>query len=161
MNEAEQTAKKNHAGVIAPPPLLLLAFVVAGFGLDAWLPAPISLDFLQQSWLGGCFIGAGLVIFALSSTEFIKAGTPLPPYKPTTTIVNVGPYRFSRNPIYLSMVLFQAGLGLSFGGLWVLTLLVPFLLIIDYYVIRREERYLEARFSKEYLPYKASVRRWL
>jgi protein-S-isoprenylcysteine O-methyltransferase Ste14 len=111
-------------------------------------------------------IGAGVVLLAVglfvaSVRTFRAAGTPVPGNQPTTTIVSTGPYRFSRNPIYLAFSALQVGIALWVGSLWLLVTLVPALALMSFWVIPREERYLEARFPSEYLPYKASVRRWL
>jgi protein-S-isoprenylcysteine O-methyltransferase Ste14 len=78
-----------------------------------------------------------------------------------TTIVETGPYRFTRNPIYLGMVLGLIGLAIAFNSLWLLVTLVPFALVIRYAVITREEAYLERKFGEVYLAYKSRVRRWL
>ena len=82
-------------------------------------------------------------------------------HQQATTIVKIGPYQFSRNPIYLAFSLFQAGIALAVNDAWVLVTLLPALSVMSFVVIPREERYPEARFSEEYAAYKASVRRWL
>jgi protein-S-isoprenylcysteine O-methyltransferase Ste14 len=82
------------------------------------------------------------------------------PYQPTTAIVTEGPYRFTRNPIYLSLAVLYAGLAVMANALWSL-LLLAVMLIIHYAVILPEERYLEQKFGEEYRSYKAKVRRWL
>jgi protein-S-isoprenylcysteine O-methyltransferase Ste14 len=112
----------------------------------------------------GAGIGAGVVLLAVglfitAVRTFRAASTPVPGNRPTTTIVRTGPYRLSRNPIYLAFSALQVGIALCVGSLWLLITLVPALM--SFWVIPREERYLEARFSSEYLSYKASVRRWL
>ncbi len=83
------------------------------------------------------------------------------PYQPTTAIVTEGPYRFTRNPIYLSLAVLYAGLAVMANALWSLLLLLAVMLIIHYAVILPEERYLEQKFGEEYRSYKAKVRRWL
>jgi len=85
----------------------------------------------------------------------------VPGNRPTTTIVRTGPYRFSRNPIYLAFSVLQVGIALWVGSLWLLITLVPALGLMSFLVIPREEHYLEARFPSEYIPYKSSVRRWI
>jgi protein-S-isoprenylcysteine O-methyltransferase Ste14 len=85
----------------------------------------------------------------------------LAPLLPTTTIVESGPYRFGRNPIYLSMFLGLIGLALAVNNLWLLLMLVPFALVIRYGVVAREEAYLERKFGEVYRGYRARVRRWL
>jgi protein-S-isoprenylcysteine O-methyltransferase Ste14 len=100
-------------------------------------------------------------LFIWSIRIFHAAGTPVPGNRPTTTIVKAGPYRFSRNPIYLAFSLFQTGLALGVNDAWLLVTLLPAIFVMSFVVIPREERYLEACFGDEYKRYKASVRRWL
>ena len=102
-----------------------------------------------------------IALFVSAVRTLRAAGTPIPGNRPTTTIVRTGPYRFSRNPIYLAFSLLQLGLSLWVNSLALLITLVPAVALMWLVVIPREERYLEARFPSEYLPYKASVRRWL
>jgi len=111
---------------------------------------------------------AGTIVTVLAIALFVSAvrtlraaGTPIPGNRPTTTIVRTGPYRFSRNPIYLAFSLVQLGLSLWVNSLVLLITLIPAVALMWLVVIPREERYLEARFPSEYSPYKASVRRWL
>jgi len=102
-----------------------------------------------------------IALFVSAVRTLRAAGTPVPGDRPTTTIVRAGPYRFSRNPIYLAFSLLQLGLSLWVNSLALLITLIPAVALMWLVVIPREERYLEARFPSEYLPYKASVRRWL
>jgi len=109
---------------------------------------------------------ASLVVVAialLSSAvaKFRASGTPVPARKPTTVIVRTGPYRFSRNPIYLAFSLLQLGIAIWVNSLWLLATLVAAVALIHYVVVPKEEQYLERRFGTQYLEYKASVRRWL
>jgi protein-S-isoprenylcysteine O-methyltransferase Ste14 len=94
---------------------------------------------------------------------FRTAGTPVPGNRPTATIVRTGPYRWSRNPIYLSFSLLQLGVAFWVNSLWLLVTLIPAVALMSFVVIprEREEQYLETRFGSDYLSYKASVRRWL
>jgi protein-S-isoprenylcysteine O-methyltransferase Ste14 len=85
----------------------------------------------------------------------------VPARKPTTVIVRTGPYRLSRNPIYLAFSLFQLGIAIWANSLWLVATLVGAVALIHYLVIPREEQHLERRFGTEYLDYKRSVRRWL
>jgi protein-S-isoprenylcysteine O-methyltransferase Ste14 len=111
--------------------------------------------------LGAALLAAGIALFAGSAARFRAAGTPVPARKPTTAIVRTGPYRFSRNPIYLAFSLIHLGIASWANSVWLLATLVGAVALIHYVVIRREERYLERLFGAEYLAYKASVRRWL
>jgi protein-S-isoprenylcysteine O-methyltransferase Ste14 len=90
-----------------------------------------------------------------------RAQTAVDPSKPTTAIVSDGVFRFSRNPLYLSMTLLYISISLLFNALWALLLLLPLLVIVQIGVIQREEVYLERKFGDEYLRYKSQVRRWM
>lgn len=141
------------------PPLVYLATILLGLLLHYAWPLPL----IPQSI--GAPVGAGLVLvsvglFIAAVRTFRAAGTPVPGNQPTTTIVWTGPYRFSRNPIYLAFSALQVGIALWVSSSWLLITLIPALALMSFWVIPREERYLEARFPGEYLPYKASVRRW-
>ena len=143
------------------PPLVYLGSILLGLLLHLAWPLPPLVRHPV-----GALIGAGVVLMAVglfitAVRTFRAAGTPVPGNRPTTTIVRTGPYRFSRNPIYLAFSALQVGIALCVGSLWLLITLVPALALMSFWVIPREERYLEARFSSEYLSYKSSVRRWL
>src|SRR5437870_2260970 len=100
-------------------------------------------------------------LFALSLREFRAAGTSVRGSERSTRIVRTGPYRFSRNPIYLSFILLLLGLSLWLNDFWLLLTLVPAVGIIAVVVIPREKRFLEENFHEQYSSYKAAVRRWL
>ena len=111
--------------------------------------------------MGAIVTVLAIALFVSAVRTLRAAGTPIPGNRPTTTIVRTGPYRFSRNPIYLAFSLVQLGLSLWVNSLALLITLIPAVALMWLVVIPREERYLEARFPSEYPPYKASVRRWL
>jgi len=119
------------------------------------LPASVNVP------IGALLVLAAVALFISSVRTFRKAGTPVPGNRPTTIIVRTGPYGFSRNPIYLAFTLFQVGLAAWLNSLGLLVTLLPALALMMFVVVPREERYLEARFPSEYLPYKREVRRWL
>lgn len=103
----------------------------------------------------------GVALFFSSVGKFRAAGTPVPGNKPTTAIVRAGPYRFSRNPIYLAFSLLQLGIAIWVNSLWLVATLVPAHAVMAWIVVPREERYLERAFGAEYLAYKSAVRRWI
>jgi protein-S-isoprenylcysteine O-methyltransferase Ste14 len=144
----------------ARPPFVYLAASLLGIGLDAAWPLPLLGEAIATP-IGIAMVCAGVALFILSARTFRSAGTPLPGNRPTTTIVRAGPYRFSRNPIYLAFSALQLGVAFWANTWWVVITLVPALALMTFVVIPREERYLEARFPSEYPAYKASVRRWL
>jgi protein-S-isoprenylcysteine O-methyltransferase Ste14 len=102
-----------------------------------------------------------VVVFLYSIRKFQTAGTPVPGNKPTTAIVRTGPYRFSRNPIYLAFSIFQLGIASWVNSIWLIGTLIAAVAVMASVVIPREERYLVRRFGADYLDYKRSVRRWL
>lgn len=146
-------------GLIRPPFVYLgsigLGLLVHWFWPVQLLPASISLP------IGVMLVLVAGALFISAVRTLRKAGTPVPGNRPTTTIVRTGPYSFCRNPIYLAFTLFQVGLGAWLNSLGVLLTLLPALALMVLVVVPREERYLEARFPSDYLPYKREVRRWL
>ena len=110
---------------------------------------------------GGAVCVVALALFAWAIATITRAGSNVPTNRPTTSIVDTGPYRFTRNPIYLGMMLGLVGLAIAFDSLWPLVTLVPFALVIRYGVVAREEAYLERTFGEVYRRYRARVRRWL
>ncbi|MCH7731241.1 MAG: isoprenylcysteine carboxylmethyltransferase family protein [Candidatus Marinimicrobia bacterium] len=147
-------------GIVAPPPLIYGASLLLGIILDIIFPTPIGKEtFLFP--IGWILSGMGLFIVIGSFITFKKAGTDVDPYRPTKTIVTVGPYRFTRNPIYLSLTLLYMGITLLRNTLWPVLFLPLVLGIMHYGVIKREELYLEKKFGETYLDYKSKVRRWI
>ena len=156
MNDTPETAQ-----VLIRPPLAWALAVTAGLVLD-WL-AP--LPFLPEDWPAG-LLGAVVFVLALALgvwalDTMTRAGTNVPTNRPTTTIVEGGPYRFTRNPIYMGMFGGLIGLGIAFDNLWLPLMLVPFALVIRYGVVAREEAYLDRKFGETYRGYRQRVRRWL
>ena len=142
------------------PPLVYLATILIGLGLHRARPLPLPAG----RWLaasGAGLIVAAILLFGSAVMRFRAAGTPVPARKPTTAIVTTGPYRLTRNPIYLAFSLLQLGIALWVGSWWLLATLALACALMDRVVVPREERYLEARFGEQYRHYKGSVRRWL
>jgi protein-S-isoprenylcysteine O-methyltransferase Ste14 len=148
------------AGVIALPPYIYMTGVLAGAILQIVFPIALFPSWVFQI-LGIPFIlfGVYLAIWAKGCME--KIGTNVNPHQPTLALVNEGPYRFTRNPMYLGMTLGQIGLALLFNSLWILLTLPVVLVVMQVGVILREERYLESLFGEEYRQYKSRVHRWL
>jgi protein-S-isoprenylcysteine O-methyltransferase Ste14 len=148
------------ANVIVRPPIAWALAVLAGLALNWLMPLPFLLAAVS-GWLGAIVFALALALVAWAISTMTRAGSNVPTRLPTTTIVETGPYRFTRNPIYLGMVLGLIGLAIALNSLWPLTTLVPFALVIRYGVITREEAYLERKFGDVYRRYRARVRRWL
>jgi protein-S-isoprenylcysteine O-methyltransferase Ste14 len=145
-------------GLARPPAIYLIAILV---GLVLHFGWPIRFVPNVARPFGALVAIFAVTLFMWSIRTFRSAGTPVPGNQPTTTIVQVGPYHFSRNPIYLAFSLFQTGIALGVNDVWILITLLPAIALISFVVIPREERYLEARFGEQYATYKGSVRRWL
>jgi len=137
-----------------------LISLVTGALIQLATPLPFLRGTLAVP-LGASLVVVAILLFSYSVAKFRAAGTPVPARKPTTVIVRTGPYRFSRNPIYLAFSLLQLGIAIWVDSLWLLVTLVGAVALVHYVVIPREEQYLERRFGARYLDYKASVRRWL
>jgi protein-S-isoprenylcysteine O-methyltransferase Ste14 len=149
------------ARVIVRPPLAWALAVIAGFALNWLMPLPFLPAAVPAGWVGGAVFVVALALAVWAITTLARAGSNVPTNMPTTSIVDTGPYHFTRNPIYLGMMLGHVGLAIAFDSLWLLVTLVPFALIIRYGVVAREEAYLERKFGEVYRRYRARVRRWL
>lgn len=146
---------KDRPGVPLPPPLIYAAFFAAGW---FWRP----YEFPRWLRLGGAaliFAGFALAVWAMSLMA--AAHTNVDPFRPTTAIVSRGPFARSRNPIYVAMAVMYAGAAVAFALTGALLLLPPAIAAMTVLIIRREERYLEAKFGDEYRAYRQRVRRWL
>jgi protein-S-isoprenylcysteine O-methyltransferase Ste14 len=149
------------AQVIIRPPLAWALAVVAGLALNWLVPWPFLPADLPAGWLGAMVFVLALALFAWAIVTMTRAGSNVPTNRPTTTIVESGPYRLTRNPIYLGMLLGLVGLAIALDNLWLLLMLLPFALVIRYGVVAREELYLERKFGDAYRGYRSRVRRWL
>lgn len=138
MEQANGNLRDNSGAVIRPPIAWGLA-VIAGVLLDRFHPLPFLPAGVPAGWFGGIVFLAGLALLLWAATTFRRAGTQIQTTEPTTTIVDAGPYRYTRNPIYIGMFLGLIGLAVAFDSLWLLVLLVPFYLAIRYGVVAREE----------------------
>ena len=159
----QQAGDTAVAGRIARPPYLYLACLVLGFALDRLLPLPLTFpEATSIRWtVGGGLILTGVAIAVAGIRNFSRAATPVQSNQPVRALVTTGIHAWSRNPIYVGMLLLYAGIGISAGSPWVLILALPLVFILRYRVVAREETYLERRFGAAYCDYKARVRRWL
>lgn len=142
------------------PPLITLIAVVVGVGVQHLVP----LSFVSRTvgqWGGGVLIAVALVLGGWAVWTFRRAGTTPDPRGEVTAFVVAGPFRFSRNPMYLTNVLLQTGLALVLDNVWILLLAPVTWLVLDRVVIAGEERYLAAQYGQGYDAYRRRVRRWL
>ena len=148
------------AGVVAPPPLIYAGALTVGLLAKALFPVRFLPETVARA-LGGPLVGSGLLLFLFGLRNMRRAETDVSPYRPTTSLVVEGPYRFTRNPLYLGFTLVYGGITALANSLPSALLLPLVLLVMRRGVIEREERYLERVFGEEYLQYKTRVRRWI
>lgn len=146
-----------------PPPLLFVMGFAGGWLLDrsvsfSLLPVQLRAVFLVCGWL---LIGGGIALMLSGLFSFFRARTAVMPNRSASALVTTGPYRFSRNPMYVGLTTAYIGGVFLTNSAWCLILLPVVLFLIHVFVIRREERYLEVAFGESFLNYCARVRRWL
>ena len=154
------------ARAIVRPPILFVGGLLLGFGLDHLMRLPFPIERVGSAhWISaavaGCFLLAGIALFAAGVRNFSSAGTPVPGTQPTRRLVTGGIHGWSRNPIYVAMFLIYAAIGLTVRSAWILLLMLPIAITMRYGVVAREESYLERRFGGAYREYKGRARRWL
>lgn len=154
---------KDTAHISIPPPLIYVVPFLIGTLLHNTIGGDTIPETVRMTThrVGTALFVLGLAINAWAWLAFIRAKTPVLPTRPTTAIVTTGPYRFTRNPLYLSLTLLYAGIPLIFGYLWPYPFLPLVLFLIVRLVIEREERYLERKFGSDYTRYRDTVRRWI
>jgi protein-S-isoprenylcysteine O-methyltransferase Ste14 len=146
--------------VIALPPLILAATLAVSVALEALWPLALPAPGLARP-VGILVLAGSIVIAALALREMIAVGTSPDVRKPTERLVTTGVFAWSRNPIYLGMVLLCLGFALIAGSAWLLLLTIVFASVLAKGVIDAEEIYLERKFGPDYSSYKARVRRWI
>ena len=158
-----KTADPDSPGVIAPPPLIALATLLLGLALD-WLTQTfvlrVLLTFYERIALGTLLVIAGGGLVIAGAGIFRALGTNIPPWKPSLKLATTGIYAWLRNPMYVSLGLITAGLGIAFASDWTLVLLVPAGILLHRHVVLREEKYLEVKFGDSYRQYKERVPRY-
>jgi len=142
------------------PPVYLLLTLLAMAAMHFFLPIVrvIAAPYTQLGWV---FVAVGVGIAAVAAGAFRRAGTPVIPFEPSTALVTGGLYRFTRNPMYLGMVLLLIGVAILLGSLTAFLPVPVFAWIIQKWFIEGEERFLEEIFGENYLAFKRNVRRWL
>ena len=154
------TAQSDHAGVWFPPPLWYAIAVLGGLLLDRRWPLPIAGGRLITVTGAVCVLGWMALAF-VSIDRFRRSKTTIVPIRPAEALVLSGPYRYTRNPMYVSLALLTIACGLLLATWWPVVLLLPTLVIVQLFVILPEERYLRRRFGPAYEAYTRRVRRWL
>lgn len=154
---------RDNAGVIAPPPLIALIAVVLGLVLDWLVPAYVLsalLTLTERFVIGGVLMAAGIALAFAANLSFRAVGTHPEPWKPATALVTGGVFRFLRNPMYVGGTLFLAGLSIALASSWMLVMTIFCALVLHFGVVKREERYLLAKFGESYRHYLEAVPRY-
>jgi protein-S-isoprenylcysteine O-methyltransferase Ste14 len=144
------------------PPLVPLVTILLGVALHRQWPIPLHMPAPARYWLGGTVVLLAVLGLGLRSVIlFRRSGQSELPWKPTPEIVDEGPYRFTRNPMYLQMVVVCMGFFVILSNAWILILTPVCAALLQRFAILPEEEYLERKFGDEYRDYTRRVRRWL
>lgn len=157
------TDVRDTAGVIAPPPLVALGAVILGILLDWLMPAYVLSAVLTRNGrivISVLLIAAGAALAVAGRGTFVRLGTNVNPFKPSSVLVTTGVFAYVRNPMYVGLACLVAGIGIALASDWTLVMLVAAALVIHFGVVKREERYLEAKFGDAYRRYMNTVPRY-
>ncbi len=150
------------SGVKFPPPAIYALLLAAGFLVGRRWPAAIWPGHVKELRLAGAVLfAAGALLGIWAVATFRRAGTSPNPMKPTTAFAAEGPYRFTRNPMYLGLSTLSLGFAVFWNALWPLLTVPVAMGLVQVFVIAKEEAYLERLFGRSYLGYKSRVRRWI
>jgi protein-S-isoprenylcysteine O-methyltransferase Ste14 len=155
--------EKDAAAVRVFPPAVPLVTILIGVGLNrVWaLDWGVAVPAPERYWIGGAMVAAAILALGLWPVVlFRRSGQSENPWKPTSSIVERGPYRFTRNPMYLQMVLVCVGVAILLMNWWILLLTPVGAWVLQRLAIVPEEAYLERKFGEAYVAYKRRVRRW-
>jgi protein-S-isoprenylcysteine O-methyltransferase Ste14 len=150
------------AAITLPPPFLFFVCLGTGLLLDYFLPIDIPGIPRTIKMIIGMFFLTASAYFALGAlTVMRKNKTPFDPSKETLVIVSKGPFRFSRNPMYLSLLLLMFGVASFTFSLWYFVAVFVLFFLLGPLAVKPEEKYLTEKFGKQYTDYKNRVRRWI
>ena len=154
--------KKDHPGVYIPPPLFYVVTFLASVLIQKLVPLDkVFFYSTAATIIGSISIVAGMFFNFPSLLQFFKTKNTVVTIKPANSLQTTGIYSVTRNPMYISLLLFYTGLAFMIGNWWNFILLPLLFIVVQEYIIKREEQYLERRFGQEYLDYKSRVRRWV
>ena len=156
-----QTAGERGARVRFPPPLVFLGGILAGVLIKRVEPVAVPLGSQLRVGVGLVVLVAGLGFILAARQYFVRTGQSPIPWKPTPELIFQGPYRFTRNPMYVGMTLMQLGVGVAMDNPWISLFALPALLIVHFIAVLPEERYLSEKFGPSYKGYLGQVRRYL
>ena len=160
----KEQPEADRASVHIFPPVVPLAIVLIGVGIDWLWPSPMFFEIPTPAryWVGGSIVACAILGLGFWSVVLVRrSGQSENPWKPTVSIIDRGPFNVTRNPMYLQMVLVCVGLAVLLSNLWILALAPACAWILQRFAIVPEEAYLEQKFGEQYTSYKSRVRRWL
>jgi protein-S-isoprenylcysteine O-methyltransferase Ste14 len=158
------SVQSEHGGanVRFPPPLVFLGLIVLGVALHGWVrPLTVPLALWPRIIAGVVVALGGLRMAVVARVLFTRTGQDPAPWRPSPELLVHGIYRYTRNPMYIGLTLFQVGLGIALGNGWIAALAPIGLAIVHFIAVRPEETYLTEKFGESYLDYKRAVRRYL
>lgn len=149
------------ANVRFPPPLVYLAFILSGVGIRYAIQLPDPADGFIMRAAGIAIVLAGLWLIVEAWKLFKRTGQDPAPWTPSPEMVLSGPYRFTRNPMYVGLTCIQVGLGMALNNLWISLFAALSLLVVHFIAVVPEEKYLTEKFGESYIGYLIKVRRYL
>jgi protein-S-isoprenylcysteine O-methyltransferase Ste14 len=155
--------RSKHGGprVRFPPPLVFVGFILVGVAARYALPLDARIGWPLRTAAGIAIIGCGLALIVWANRGFIRIGRKPEPWLPSSALILEGPYRFTRNPMYVGMTLIQLGIAAAADNGWIALFTAPSLLVVHFMAVVPEERYLEETFGDSYAALKKQVRRYL
>ena len=159
---SQRQAQERGPSVPVPPPAVFLGGTLAGVVVDLVVPFRVVPQALALAgWVGAAVVGAGCLLAGLAFREFHRHRTTVRVDRAPTELMTTGPYRHSRNPLYLSGAIVQIGTGIWLNNGWIIAFVLATVPFLTRVAIKREERYLAQRFGESYETYRTRVRRWL
>ena len=162
LKNKSMSAKKDHPGVYPPPPLFYVLIFLSSILLQNQFPFSIALfDTTLFLILGVVFISMGIIILLPALIKFFKTKNTLITIKPANSLQTLGIYSISRNPMYIGLLSIYIGIAFFKGNYWTFMLIPIMIFVVTYFVILKEEKYLDRAFGVDYKAYRQKVRRWI
>lgn len=150
-----------HKSFLKRSDFLLLVFILLATGLELYIPTDLQMQKTVSVAIGTILFVVALLVIARAKKDFKKHKQNTGPGKETTVLIQDGVFKYSRNPLYLMVVIMAPALGFLFDNMWLIMAVVPLLLSLNYFFVIPEERYLEEKFGDEYGEYRKNTRKWL
>ncbi len=157
----QHDGNEGHSGIRVIPPFILVPALLIALVLDWIWPSRVGLPDALRWLIGFCLLVSPFLFLPSIVAAFRRAQTGFDVRQVPQSLVTEGLYRYSRNPIYVLLIAFTAGVGLIINNPWIFLTLVPAIAFLHVAVVLPEEAVLENRFGQDYLDYKRRVRRWI